>query len=89
MWSVTGAVWDVTASMWAVTSSTWAVTSYMYDVNALCGLSHPLTLTLTLAIKKEQCMARNPNPTTVAAIRPKRQRAAATVVWLGFLDTAL
>ena len=34
-------------------------------------------------------MARNPNPTTVAATRPKRRRVAATVVGLGFLDTAL
>ena len=64
--------------MWAVASSIHAVTSYVYDVQALCGLLHFLTLTLTLTIIKAQCTARNPNPTTVAATRPIR-----------FLDTNL
>ena len=64
----------------------WAVASYMYDVQALCGLLHVLTLTITLI--KVQCTARNPNPNTVAANRPKRRRSAATVVGLEFLDTA-
>ena len=73
-------MWDVTYSMWVVTDS-------MYDVQALCVLLHPLTLTLT--IKKVQCRDQNPNPTTVAATRPKRRRVAATVIGLGFLDTAL
>ena len=65
----------------------WAAASYMYVVQALCGLLHVLTLTLTII--RVQCRARNPNPTTVAATRPKRRRVAATVVGLGFLDTAL
>ena len=65
----------------------WAVASYVYVVQVLCGLLHPLTLILTMI--KVQCTARNPNPTTVAATRPKRRRVAATVVGLGFLDTAL
>ena len=76
-----------TCVMWAVTSSLWDVTSSMYDVQALCGLLHVLTLTLTII--RVQCRARNPNPTTVAATRPKRRRVVATVVGLGFLDTAL
>ena len=37
----TGVVWDVASSMWALTS-------YTHDVQVLCGLSHPLTLTLTI-----------------------------------------
>jgi hypothetical protein len=65
----------------------WAVASYMYVVQALCGLLHALTLTLTII--RVQCRARNPNPTTVATTRPKRRRVVATVVGLGFLDTAL
>ena len=73
--------------MWAVASHMWAVTSYMYDVQALCGLLHVLALTLTII--KVQCRARNPDPTTVAAIRPKRRQVIATVVELVFLDTAL
>ena len=44
---------------------------------------------LSTTIIRVQCRARNPNPTTVAATRPKRRRVAATVVGLGFLDTAL
>ena len=73
--------------MWAVTSYTWAVTSYVYDVQALCGLLHALTLTITII--RVQCTARIPNPTTVAATHPKRRRVAATVVGLGFLDAVL
>ena len=73
--------------MWAVTSSMWVVTSYVYDVQALCGLLHPLTL--TLIIIKVQCRARNPNPTKVGATRPKRRWVAATAVGLGFLGTDL
>ena len=65
----------------------WAVASFVYDVQALCGLLHVLTLTLTII--KVQCTARNPNPTTVAATRTKRRRVAATVAGLGFLDMAL
>ena len=67
----------------------WAVTASMCDVQALCGLLHPLTLTLTLTIIKVQCRARNPHHTIVAASHSKRRRVAATVVGLGFLDTAL
>ena len=59
----------------------------MYDVQALCGLLHPLSLNLTIIWV--QCRARNHNPTTVAAIRSKIWRIAATIVGLGFLDTAL
>ena len=65
----------------------WAVTSYVYDVQVLCGLLHPLTLTLT--ITKVQYRARNPNHITVAATRRLFGRVAATVIGLGFLDTAL
>ena len=72
--------------MWAVASSMWAVTSYVHDAHALCGLLHPLTLTITVI--KVQCTARNLNPTAVAVTRPKRRRSAATVVGLEFLDTA-
>ena len=65
----------------------WDVTSYVYDVQALCGLLHPLTLTLIMI--KVQCTIQNPNPTTVTATLQKRRRVAATVVRLGFIDTAL
>ena len=58
-----------------------------YDVQALCGLSHPLTLPLTII--KVQCTVRAPNPTTVAATRRLFGRVAATALGLGFLDTAL
>ena len=68
-------------------SSMWTVIASMHDAQALCGLLHPLTLSLT--ITKVQCRARNPNPTTVAATHPKIRVLAATVVGLGFLDTAL
>ena len=46
----------------------WDVASYMYVVQALCGLFYVLTLTLTII--RVHGMARNPNPTTVAATRP-------------------
>ena len=65
----------------------WDVASYMYDVYALFGLLYVLTLTLTMI--KVKCTARNPKPTTVAATHPKRRPVAATVIGLGFLDTAL
>ena len=39
--------------------------------------------------KGTKCRPRNPNPTIVAATRPKVRRVAATIVGLGFLDTAL
>ena len=74
-------MWAVISSMWAVASSMWADTAFIYDGEALCGMLHPLTLTIT--IKK----ARNPNPITVAATRQTRRRVAATVIRLGFLDT--
>ena len=67
--------------MWTITSSMWAVTVAMYDVQALCGLLNPLTLTLTIT--------RNPNTTTVASTCLKRLRVAATVIRLEILDTAL
>ena len=58
----------------------------MYDAQALCGLLHVLSLTLTII--KVQYTAQNPNPTTVAATNPKRRWVAAPVVGLGFLDIA-
>ena len=73
--------------MWAVVSSMWAVTASTDDVQALCGMLHPLTLILTTM--KVQCRTRNPNFTTVAATRPEIRRAAASVVGLGILDAAL
>ena len=73
--------------MWAVASSMWAVVACVHDVQALYGMLHPLTLTLT--ITKVQCRALNPNPTIVATTRPKRRRVAATVVGLVFLDADL
>ena len=60
----------------------WAVVAFMHDAHALCGLLHPLTLTLTMM--KVQCTTRNSNPTTVAATRRLFGRVAATVVGLGF-----
>ena len=69
------------------TGVVWIVSSSMHDVQALCELLRPLSLTLTTKVAK--CMARNPNPTTVAAIRPKKRWVAAILVGLGFLDTAL
>ena len=48
VWDVTSSMWDVASSMWAITSSMWAVTSSMHDALALCGLLHPLTLTITI-----------------------------------------
>ena len=73
--------------MGAVKSSMWDVASYVHDAHALCGLLHPLILTLTII--KVQCTARNHNPTTVAAARRLFGWVAATVMGLGFLDTAL
>ena len=34
--------------MWAFASSMWAVTASIHDAQVLCGLLHPLTLTLTI-----------------------------------------
>ena len=85
MWADIASTWAVIGAVWAVTSSMWAVTASMCDVQALCGLLHPLTLTLTII--RVQCTGRKPNPTIVATTRPKRWRIAANLVRLGFLDT--
>ena len=37
-----------TCVMWAIMSSMWAVTASMYDTQALHGLLHLMTLTLTI-----------------------------------------
>ena len=60
-------MWAVTRSMWDVASSLWAVAASMHDVQALCGLLHSQTLTLTTM--KVQCRTLNPNPAIVAATR--------------------
>ena len=67
MWAVIASMLAVTGAVWAVISSMWAFTYYMYDLQALGGLLH--TLTITLTIIKVQYRARNPKPTTVAATR--------------------
>ena len=46
------------SSIDAVTRTMWAITTSMYDVQALCGLSHPLILTCMCVVKKEQVLAR-------------------------------
>ena len=65
----------------------WSAVASTHDAQALCVLFHPLTLSLTTT--KVQCRDRNPNPTTLAATRPKRRRVAANAAGLGFLDAAL
>ena len=79
--------WAVASSLWAVASSIWAIEASMHDAQTLCGMLYPLTLTLTII--KVQCMAQNPNPTTVAATCRLFRLVEATVVGLEFLDTAL
>ena len=60
------------------------------DVHILEMTSCPnITLTLTLTIKDDECRTWNSNSTIVAATCPKIRRIAATIVGLGFLDTAL
>ena len=39
--------------------------------------------------KGTKCRPKTPNPVTVSAIHPKGRWVTATIVWLGFLDTAL
>ena len=46
------------SSIDAVTRTMWAITTSMCDVQALCGLSHPLILTCMCVVKKEQVLAR-------------------------------
>ena len=67
--------------MVGMASVMWAVTASMYDVQALCRLLHPLTLTLTII--KVQYTARNPNLTAVTATCRIFWRVAATVLGLG------
>ena len=41
-------MWDVSSSVRAITASVWDVAASVHDVQALCGIVHPLTLTLTI-----------------------------------------